>query len=70
MSSKRLALENSTTSVRHCVIVFGSLNMLIYLPDFSVSAVVPGFGPNPFGGPPGHMGPMQPGKNQVDSKSL
>lgn len=28
---------------------------------------VPGFGPTPFGGPPGHMGPMQPGKNQVDS---
>lgn len=27
---------------------------------------VPGFGPNPFGGPPGHLGPMQPGKNQVD----
>ncbi|TKS76562.1 Constitutive coactivator of PPAR-gamma-like protein 2 [Collichthys lucidus] len=29
------------------------------------SFILPGFGPNPFGGPPGHMGPMQPGKNQV-----
>ncbi|XP_035511917.1 constitutive coactivator of PPAR-gamma-like protein 2 [Morone saxatilis] len=28
------------------------------------SFILPGFGPNPFGGPPGHMGPMQPGKNQ------
>uniref|UniRef100_A0A3P8VIF8 Family with sequence similarity 120 member C n=1 Tax=Cynoglossus semilaevis TaxID=244447 RepID=A0A3P8VIF8_CYNSE len=26
--------------------------------------ILPGFGPNPFGGPPGHMGPMHPGKNQ------
>ncbi|KAF6720465.1 Constitutive coactivator of PPAR-gamma-like protein 2 [Oryzias melastigma] len=28
------------------------------------SFILPGFGPTPFGGPPGHMGPMQPGKNQ------
>uniref|UniRef100_A0A3Q2WLZ7 Family with sequence similarity 120 member C n=1 Tax=Haplochromis burtoni TaxID=8153 RepID=A0A3Q2WLZ7_HAPBU len=28
------------------------------------SFILPGFGPAPFGGPPGHMGPMQPGKNQ------
>ncbi|KAG7453719.1 hypothetical protein JOB18_044115 [Solea senegalensis] len=27
------------------------------------SFILPGFGPNPFGGPPGHMG-MPPGKNQ------
>eukprot|EP00066_Takifugu_rubripes_P030769 XP_011620035.1 PREDICTED: constitutive coactivator of PPAR-gamma-like protein 2 [Takifugu rubripes] len=28
------------------------------------SFILSGFGPNLFGGPPGHMGPMQPGKNQ------
>ncbi|XP_057716704.1 constitutive coactivator of PPAR-gamma-like protein 2 isoform X1 [Corythoichthys intestinalis] len=28
------------------------------------SFILPGFGPTPFGGPPGHMGPMHPGKNQ------
>lgn len=40
-------------------------------PCVSVSPFsVPGFGPTPFGGPPGHMGPMQPGKNQVDSFSF
>lgn len=43
----------------HYVIVFG-------LTEHVFSCAVPGFGPNPFGGPPGHMGPMQPGKNQVD----
>lgn len=42
--------------------------LLIYFVNvFIVSlCLVPGFGPNPFGGPPGHMGPMHPGKNQVD----
>ncbi|KAF7651581.1 hypothetical protein LDENG_00108920 [Lucifuga dentata] len=28
------------------------------------SFILPGFGPTLFGGPPSHMGPMQPGKNQ------
>uniref|UniRef100_A0A096LR97 Family with sequence similarity 120 member C n=1 Tax=Poecilia formosa TaxID=48698 RepID=A0A096LR97_POEFO len=29
--------------------------------------ILPGFGPVPFGGPPGHMGPIPLGKNQVTS---
>lgn len=33
-------------------------------PNMGPSFILPGFGPSPFGGPPGHMGPMQPGKNQ------
>lgn len=36
----------------------------VHLHPCFFSCSVPGFG---FGGPPGHMGPMQPGKNQVDS---
>ncbi|KAG7274848.1 hypothetical protein CRUP_012332 [Coryphaenoides rupestris] len=34
------------------------------------SFILPGFGPNPFGGPPGHMGPMQPGKNQFPAPQV
>lgn len=36
--------------------------MLSFMPLFTV----PGFGPCQYGGPPGHMGAVQPGKPQVE----
>lgn len=46
--------------------IFASPEKRVFAPP---AYAVPGFGPNLFGGPPGHMGPMQPGKNQVVGQS-
>lgn len=78
VSSKLLRTQVQKTGLLLCNLL-GLLDVLLFTvnkthlflnPCFLFSlCTVPGFGPAPFGGPPGHMGPMQPGKNQVDSFS-